>query len=156
MAISITTPVTGGTQTGFTTPSFTIATDTSPAPNAKQYVVTANTGATGADSHTVSKPFTVTIFRPLTLRSLPSAIPATGVIPVNKIGFNKYLIKVRKGALPAPNQIPQVNTCDIVFNVAAGTDTQESANVRALASVAVGVLNQVSAGIGDTLVTGAL
>lgn len=59
MAFVLTTPVTGQPQTGFTSPTFTIAADTPPAVNAKQYVITALGGTqTGASASLVSSPFT--------------------------------------------------------------------------------------------------
>jgi len=155
MSVSLTTPITGSAQTGFTAPTYTIVTDTAPAPNAKQWAVTGIGGTqTGVDVHSVSKPFTLTFFRPLSLKMLPPAAVSTGIIPPNKIGKNVYLFKVRKGAAPAANQIPQVAELDVRIAIPAGTDTYEPEDIRAAISCLIGSLTQFSAGLGDTAVTG--
>jgi len=61
MTWSPTTPVTGGAQTGFTAPTYTLSVDTAPDINGKQHAVTALGGTqAGVTSHSVSNPFTVT------------------------------------------------------------------------------------------------
>jgi hypothetical protein len=63
MAIALTTPITGTAQTGFTAPTYTIAADTAPVINSKQWVVTALGGTqTGASASLVSSPFTIAVF----------------------------------------------------------------------------------------------
>jgi hypothetical protein len=41
-------------------------------------------------------------------------------------------------------------------DVPAGADTADAANIRASISLLVGALNQISASIGDTLITGVI
>lgn len=155
MAITVTSPVTGAAQTGLTTPTYTVTSDIAPSPNGKQYAVTALGGTqTGVDTHSVSKPFTVTVFRPQQLKTLPSANPVTGVI--KGIPMNTYKVIVRKGMQPAVNQSPLVGSVNVAVNVPAGCDTYEPEDVRAMLSLAIGTLSQVSAGLGDTTVTGLL
>jgi hypothetical protein len=70
MSFSLTSPITGGAQTGFTSPTYTIAVDSSPNGQAgKQYAVTAIGGTqTGVDtSSSPSNPFTVNLVRPAVL-----------------------------------------------------------------------------------------
>jgi hypothetical protein len=44
----------------------------------------------------------------------------------------------------------------IEVDVPAGADTADAPNIRAAMSAAIGALNQISAGFGDTLVSGVL
>lgn len=155
MSVAISTPVTGSAQTGFTTPGFVLGNDIAPSPNGKQYYVSSLTGTmTGADSHSVSKPFTVSVFRPQVLKTLPAANPVTGIIKA--IPMNTYKVITRKGMLPAANQSPIVGSINTAVNVPAGADTYDAPNVRAMLSLHIGALTQVSAGLGDTTVTGTL
>ncbi len=148
-------PVTGGAQTGFTSPTYTLTADTAPSANGKQYAVTAIGGTqTGVDTHSVSKPFTVTMFRPVQLRALPAANPVTGI--VKNVPVNTYKIVVRKGAVPLVNQAATIASVTVTINVPAGTDTYEPEDIKALLSCTIGVLNSTSAGIGDTVLTGIL
>jgi len=153
MAISPSTPVTGSAQTGFTSPTYTLTADTSPAPNGKQWAVTALGGTqTGVDVHSVSKPFTVSFFKPANLNTLPQANVSTGVI--KNIRNNVYKLITRKGAVPAPYQAPIVAILKTELSIPAGTDTYEPEEIRAAISAHIGVLSQISAGIGDTAVSG--
>jgi len=155
MSISLTSPVTGAAQTGFTTPGYVLTVDQAPAAGSKQWAITSVTGTqTGVDAHSISKPFTIAWFKAAVARVLPQANPITGIIPQNKIGFNIQKIKIRKGMLPAPNQIPMVGYVDINIGTPAGADSNEPEEIRAMLSLAIGALTQMSAGIGDTAVTG--
>ncbi len=148
-------PVTGGAQTGFTSPTYTLTADTAPSANGKQYAVTAIGGTqTGVDVHSVSKPFTVTMFRPVQLRPLPAANPTTGIL--KSVPVNTYKIVVRKGAVPLVNQAATVARLTVTIDVPAGTDTYEPEDIKAMLSCAIGVLNTTSAGIGDTVLSGIL
>lgn len=155
MAFSPTSPVTGGAQTGFTSPTYTLAADQAPDVNGKQYVVTALGGTqTGVTAHSTSSPFTVTGWRPKTTKSLGVPNPTTGIIP--SIPNNTYKVMVRKGSTPAVGQQvrPMVFSCE--FPIPAGTDTNDAANVRAGLSLLIGTLTQISASWGDSLVTGTI
>lgn len=154
--ITLTSPITGSAQTGFTSPSFTIVPDVAPTPNGKQYAITAcgGTGLSGVDTHSVSKPFTISVFRPATLKSLPQTNPTTGVI--RNIPVNTYKVISRKGASPAVNQMAQVAKMMSTIDVPAGTDTYEPEDIRAMLSAHIGALIQLSAELGNTCVTGIL
>lgn len=154
MAINLST-ITGATVPGFTSPTYTVVTDTAPSNNSKQYAVSAVGGTqAGVDAHTVSKPFTVTFFRPAQLRSLPVANPVTGVI--KSVPLNTYKVITRKGAVPASAQAPVVARITTTIDVQSGTETFDSANIKALLSAHIGALSQQSQGITDTVVTGIL
>lgn len=155
MAFNPVSPVAGGTVPGFTTPTYTLASDVAPDVNAKQYAVTALGGTqAGVTANTVSKPFTVTMFRPKVLRALPAANPVTGV--VKAIPMNSYKVITRKGALPAANQMAQVARITTVIEIPGGADTFDAAEIKAMLSLHFGVLSAQSSGIADTVVTGVL
>lgn len=154
MAISLTT-ITGATVPGFTTPTYTPTADVSPSPNGKQWAITALGGTQASvDLNSVSKPFTVSFFRPQVLRGLPAANPVTGV--VKSVPLNTYKMITRKGANPAVNQASQLVKITTIFEVPAGVDTFEPEDLKAAVSAHIGALNQQSSGIADTLVTGVL
>lgn len=149
------TPITGAAVSGFTSPTYTITSDIAPAINGKQYAVTALGGTqTGVDVNAVSKPFTVSFFRPAVLRSLPAANPVTGVI--KNIPSNTYKLITRKGVSPGANQpsITMVITTEI--SVPAGSDTYEPEDIKAAVSAHFGVGYVQASGIADTLLTGVM
>lgn len=153
MAWNITSPVTGAAVIGLINPTYTLAVDSAPNQWAKQHAVTALGGTqTGVDVHSVSKPFTIAFFRPQTPKGLPQANPVTGVIKA--VPRNVYKVVVRKGALPAANQVPQqiLITCSV--DVPAGVDTYEPEDLKAACSLAFGAIWQQASGIADTTVSG--
>lgn len=155
MTWSPTTPVTGAAQTGFTAPTYTIATDTAPDVNGKQVAVTALGGTqTGVTVHSVASPFTASMFRPKTYAVLGKPNPVTGLLP--SVPKNEYKQIVRKGVTPLAGQPFSTMIIDVRISVPAGADTADPANVRAAFSLAIGLLSQQSAGIGDTTVSGIL
>lgn len=155
MTFSLSSPVTGGAQTGLTSPTYTVALGQAPDVNGKQYVVTALGGTqTGVTTHSTSSPFTITGFVPKVPKSLGVPNPATGIIP--NIPNNTFKVIVRKGTTPASGQAvrPLVYTCE--FPIPAGSDANDAANVRAGLSLLIGALDQISAAWGDTLISGSL
>jgi hypothetical protein len=157
MSFTLTTPITGGAQTGFTSPTYTIAVDNAPTGVAgKQYAVTAIGGTqTGVDAtSSPSRPFTVTLSRPLVLRSVGVVDPVTGAL--RSVPRNSYKIIVRKGTTPLAGQAPVTLNATLQIDVPAGADLADAANVRAALSLLIGSLNSISASIGDTLVTGVI
>lgn len=155
MTVSLSSPVTGGAQTGLTSPTYTHVADTPPNAYSKQYAVTALGGTqTNVDVHQASKPFTITFSRPANIRVAPVPNPVTGVMPNSP--RNVYTVLVRKGTNPGVNQNPQVMTLRCDLSVVAGADLVEPEDIRAALSLLVGSLSQVSAGLGDTLINGVL
>jgi hypothetical protein len=153
MAIAPSSPVTGGAQTGFTSPTYTIASDVAPDTNGKQWAVTALGGTqAGVRIHAATDPFTFTYVRPKAFKPLGKIHPVTGqLLSVPK---NTHLVIVRKGAIPLSGQSPSVALLRCSMDIPAGADTADAANLRAAISLLVGVLNGISAGLGDTLVSG--
>lgn len=145
---------TGGAQTGFTSPTFTLVDDLAPAVNAKQKTVTALGGTQGsATANSASSPFTATFYKPAAVKALPAPNPVTGFR--GAIPNNQYKLVVRKGGLAAAG-VPVTAIARLTIDVPAGMDSYNPDEVRALASFLVGLLTEESADFGDTLVTGVL
>jgi hypothetical protein len=155
MTVALTSPVTGGAQTGFTAPTYTIVLDTALDTNGKQYAVTALGGTqAGVRVHSVSDPFTFLYVKPKTFKPLGIPHPVTGRL--QSVPKNTHLIKIAKGAIPLAGQPSSVMTVRCLLEVPAGSDVADPANLRAAISLLVGALTQISSGAGDTLVTGIL
>jgi hypothetical protein len=145
---------TGGAQTGVTSPTFTLATDTPPAINATKKVVTAYSGAgLTVSTNTASKPFDETFFKPAVLRALPAANPITG--SRGQIPNNQYKLVIRKGGL-AEAGVPCTMVIRVTLDVPAGMETYNPDEVRAAISFLVGLLNEESADLSETILTGTL
>lgn len=153
--LDLTSPVTGAAQTGFTSPTYTLVVDQAPSLNGKQDYVSALGGTqTGARIHSVSSPFTISRFRPASLKTLPQANPLTGVI--KNVPMNVYKVITRVGLIPAANQaaIPCPITTSIP--VPAGADTYDIAQLKAALSLQIGALTQLSAKLGDSCGSGSI
>jgi len=153
MSFSPSSPVTGATVSGLTSPTYTLTTDVAPNINGKQYAVTALGGTqTSVDVNTVSKPFSISFFRPPVLKVLPQANPVTGII--KNVPINSYKLITRKGAAPAANQVNMVARITTTIDVPAGVDTYEPEELRAMISAHFGVGWAQASGIADTVVSG--
>jgi len=158
MAVSLSN-VTGTASTGFTTPGYTVSADMPPnASTGKQWSVSALTGTqTGVRAHSISDPFTITFERPSVLKVLTYAMmnAVTGII--GQVPFNVWTAcRVRKGVNVAANNPPRIMEIDCRARIPAGADSYDPANIRAAVSAFGGAWSQVSAGIGDSFVTGSL
>lgn len=155
MAISLSSPVTGSAQTGFTAPTYTHVTDIAPDNNGKQYAVTALGGTqTGVTFHSATNPFTITFTRPRVFKPLGKANPTTGVVASPPI--NVWKVIARKGAVPLAGQAPAVSYIRAECGIPAGTDTASPAELRALFSLFIGAMTQLSAGLGDSMASGTM
>jgi len=142
---ALTSPVTGGAQTGLTSPTYSVVADTPPDSNAKQYAVTALGGTqTGVEVHAVDNPFTATFRRPKNLKTSANGANAR----------NNYEHLVRKGVVVDAAGTRRVMLCRIIFEVPVGAETHDPESVRACASLAVGVATANSSNLGDTLING--
>jgi hypothetical protein len=154
MSFAPASPVTGGAQTGFTAPTYTIAADTPPDVNAKQYAVTALGGTqSGVTTHSVSAPFTLSMFRPKVFKAL-KPVNSQNVLP--EVPFNTFKVITRKGVLPLAGQAARNMTITTVIELPAGSDTADAPNVRAALSLHIGAITAQSAGVGDTTISGVL
>lgn len=152
MAVTITSPITGSAQTGLTAPTYTNVGMAGPDSNVKQVAVTALGGTqTGVDVHSVARPFTIAFWWPKVLRILP-ALSSFGQLP--SVPMNVYKVITRKGVTPLAGHPSKTMLVTTTIEVPAGSDTADSANVRAALSAHIGALTQQSAGIGDTGVSG--
>lgn len=155
MSFALTSPVTGLPQTGLTSPTYTIAADTPPDANAKQYAVTALGGTqTGVLAHSVAAPFTHAMFRPKSFKALQPVNPVTGVL--RSVPSNTYTVVTRKGVVPLAGQAFKNMVIRTTIECPAGADTADPVSVSAALSAHFGVVSQASAGIGDTVKNGVL
>jgi len=155
MSVTLTTPITGTAQTGFTAPTYTIVGDIAPDINGKQWAVTALGGTqAGVSVHSGSDVFTIMVSKPRVFKALGKPNPTTGV--VSSVPMNVYKTITRKGMLPLANQAYATGMIRTEYQIPAGADTYSPSEIRAMASCHFGALSQQSAGFGDTLVSGIL
>lgn len=155
MTWSLTSPITGLAQTGFTSPTYTVTTDVAPDVNGRQVAVTALGGTqSGVVAHSVAAPFTITFFRPKAYKVLGKTNPVTGLLP--SVPTNSYKVITRKGVLPLAGQPYSQMQITTIVEVPAGADTADQANIRAALSAHFGALSQQSAGVGDTAISGVM
>lgn len=155
MAINATSPITGAPQTGFTAPTYTLASDIAPDTNGKQYIVTGLGGTqVGVIAHSVSNPFTHTVVRPKVFKVLPSGAYTNSII--RSVPKNEWKVITRKGVIPAVNQPPVVFPISTSLPIPAGADTNDLANIKAALSSHIGLLTQIAASLGDSAGNGSL
>jgi hypothetical protein len=124
--------ITGG---GFTGSTYTTTDSSATIPNGKVSTVTAEGGTNPAavDVHSASRPFSVAVLRPPTVRTLPP-INAAGVLP--NVPINQYTISVNKGVTPLAGQASVNANVSIRIRIPAGADLADPANVRAMIDLA--------------------
>lgn len=155
MTVSLTSPVTGAAQTGLTSPTYTIVVDTPPTAQSKQWAVTALGGTqAGVNPHSVAAPFTTAVFRPAVFKSLSPVNAATGQL--RGVPINTYKVNTRKGVLPLAGQPYKDARITSNIDIPAGSDIADPSSLRAMISMHIGALQQISAGLGDTVVNGVL
>jgi hypothetical protein len=144
--------ITGAAQTGFTSPTYTLAADLAPVPNARQYVVTACGGTqTGARENTNGDPFTLLV-RKSPYKALPAKNPVTGAY--GNVPLNKVELLFRKGLKIDSAGTIRVGNIRVIAEIPAGSETNDAVNIRALSSFFMGVLAEESADYGDSVVAG--
>lgn len=154
MAFIPSSPVIGANSTVLATPSYTIAADTPPAPNAKQYYVSALGGTqTGVTPHSVSSPFTGTMFRPSSLKTL-SPLNNQGALP--SVPMNSYAVLTRKGVIPLSGQAVRTLPIRTSLDIPAGADTADPISIAAAISFHIGLLSQLADEIRKTAITGTI
>lgn len=155
MSFAPTSPVTGAAVTGLTSPTYTLTTDVAPSINGKQYAVTSLGGTqTDVEVNTVSKPFSISFFRPQTLKVLPQANPVTGII--RNVPNNTYKLITRKGAQPASGQNAITAKITTVIDVPAGAESYEPEDIKAMLSAHFGVGYAEADDIATVVTTGVL
>lgn len=155
MSFNPSSPVSGAAVSGLTSPTYTLTADRAPSNNGVQWAISALGGTqTGVETNTVSKPFTLSFFRPANLRVLPAANPLTGVI--KDVPTNTYKLITRKGAVPSVNQAIRVPRITTTIEIPSGTETFEPEEIRAMISLHFGAGYAQASGIADTVITGVL
>lgn len=156
MSFVITSPVTGAASNYLTSPTYTLTADIAPDVNGRQYAVTALGGTQpNVASHSGSKPFTITSFRPKSYKLLGSANPLTGVI--SNVPKNVYKFIIRKGINVTSVNAgtpPQIAIMEVSFSIPAGSEVNEPEEIQAMVSLGIGALNQIPAAIADSLISG--
>lgn len=155
MAFVPTSPITGSAQSGLTAPTFTIVADSNPDTNGKQVYVSALGGTqTGVLAHSVAAPFTMSMFRPKTLKVLQPVNPVTGVL--RNVPMNTYKVYTRKGVLPLAGQSYKTAWMSSTLEIPAGSDLADALSLRAMISAHIGLLTQLSNELGTSVVTGTI
>jgi hypothetical protein len=155
MVWTVSSPITGGAQTGLTSPTYTVVDDHAPDVNMEQVAVTALGGTqTDVRTHTISDPFTITISKPKVPKTLGNPNPVTGRYA--SVPKNVTTVRVRKGVNIAADCPPELMQCVLHLEIPAGSDAYDAVNIRAALSALVGILSQQSSGLGDSLVTGVI
>lgn len=139
MTVSISSPVTGAAVTGLTTPTHTLTADTPPDANAKSYVVTTLGGTqTSVRTHTLSDPFSITIWKPKAPKALPAPNPNTLAYP--SVPMNSYAMIVRKGVYIDANSVLRTAVFRLTADIPAGADAADAVNIKSALSLLGGVL----------------
>lgn len=140
MPFSPSSPVSGTNVAALVSPTFTLSSDTPPSGNGKQYAVTAVGGTVvGVTTHKASAPFTLSAFKPATVKTLPPVNPVTGALP--QAGNNVYSVITRKACVPLDGQAPRVMIIRTEISVPAGCEVADLPNVAAALSLHSSVIN---------------
>jgi hypothetical protein len=155
MSTTIASTVTGVNIASLSSMVLTVAAAAAPDTNAKRAIVTALTSGTAANVrfHSVSDPFDITVWAPKVPRSLPAA-NQNGVRP--SIPMNKYAIVIRKGLRPASDVASITSPLTISFEVPAGAESYDSANLAAQLSASAGWLSALADDLYDNALTGSV
>lgn len=150
-----TSPVVGAPVTGLTSPTYSLVGDVCPSQNGQQWAITACGGTqTGVEVHSASKPFTVAVYRPGTLKLRTAVDPVTGQLQSNP--KNTYAVVVRKGVTPLAGQPAVVALCRCQFEIPAGSDLADPEDLSALMSFVGGFLYANASALANTVKTNIL
>jgi len=153
MAFNPTTPLTGATVAGLTSPTYTLSVDTPPTPNGKQYAITALGGTqTSVTTTSAASPFTLSFFKPSVLKQkVVDSLGRTMQAPMNV-----YKVITRKGVVLDTLNTPRLCLITTTIEVPAGAEVYDVNNVKAALSCHIGALSDQSSGISVTTYTGVL
>lgn len=149
-------PVTGAAQTGLTTPTYTLNADNAPSLLSKQWFVSALGGTqTGVVTHSVARPFTLSIFRPGAMAQPPVA-SSNGI--VSAFPRNVFKRIVRKSVSVSPDaSVPKQNVIiTVTYSIPAGAETYDEPNVRAALSLSAGLDSPTADALFDSFKTGTI
>jgi hypothetical protein len=143
--------ITGGLQTNLTSPTYTLSADTADALS-KSWAVTGLGGTqTGVRTHTAGDPFSVLIRRER-YKARPSINAVTGQYP--NVPLNRTEQVITKGLKIDSAGTIRPGRVRIIWELPAGSESNDSINIEAMASLAVGLNNEESADLGQTLIAG--
>lgn len=155
MAFALSSPVTGATVAGLTSPTYTNTQDLVTIANAKQYVVTSLGGTqTDVSVHTVSSPFLVSLAKPTAFKPLGLVDPRTGRL--TNVPRNVWKQIFLKGATPLAGQASVPILARVEYAIPAGVDSADPNEVRAFMSFMAGVLWSQASGMADSFISGVL
>jgi hypothetical protein len=149
----LTSPVTGVPVTGLTSPTYTVAADKAPSPQASQFAVTAIGGTqTGVDTGAAAtRPWTATFYKPSAVRQLNS-VDSNNVL--RNVPNNVYALLVRKGVTVLSGQPSRLFQARTEFLVPAGADVADIPNIKAGYSFFGGVVTQAANNMVSMFTTG--
>lgn len=154
MSFSPSSPITGAAISGLTSPTYTIVSDTPPSAVSKQYAVSGLGGTqTGVTAHSLSSPFTQTMFRPSSFKVLGQPNPS-GII--RSFPNNTFTVLTRKGVSVLASQPIQTMLIKTDLRIPSGADTYDLVNIKAAISAHIGLLWQIAQGLTDTVTTGTM
>ncbi len=154
MSFSPSSPITGAAISGLTSPTYTIVADTPPSAVSKQYAVSGLGGTqTGVTAHSLSSPFTQTMFRPSSFKVLGQPNPS-GII--RSFPNNTFTVLTRKGVSVLASQPIQTMLIKTDLRIPSGADTYDLVNIKAAISAHIGLLWQIAQGLTDTVTTGTM
>lgn len=155
MSLTITGTIAGTAVTSAASPVFTATEDTSAGPNFRRWYITTVASANGASAHSVSSPFYIELHRPAVFKPQPIYDQTGTRIVSGPIGRNTYKIRIVKGVATSTST-PSILLFEGAFQVPAGSDTADAPNVRVVLSLLGGLINEDSANLAETFVTGLL
>lgn len=142
--MNLNSPITGMPQTGLTSPTYSLVSDTAPSLNGKQFAVVSVGGTqSGVQPNTVGKPFSISFFRPATLKTAMAGIlSAAGLIPPAAAPLNVYTLITRKAV--AVNGVGGVAIARVEtrFHIPVNAPEQDPASIKAMISAHGGAITQ--------------
>jgi len=154
MSFTPSSPITGAAISGLTSPTFIIVADTPPSAVSKQYAVSGLGGTQpGVTAHSLSSPFTQTMFRPSSFKVLGQPNPS-GII--RSFPNNTFTVLTRKGVSVLASQPVQTMLIKTDLRIPSGADTYDLINIKAAISAHIGLLWQIAQGLTDTVTTGTM
>jgi len=161
MSFAPSSPVTGATVTGLTTPTYTFVEDQAPASNIRRFVVTTLGGTqTNVETHSISSPFYLDVSRPVQIKTLPRASALTGQYP--QLPVNEFRVKLVKGATINGSIAGASAETQIIFDlrmrVPTGVEltTNDPEELKAALSMLGGFIFSNANGLNDLVTTGLL
>lgn len=154
MSISLTSPVAGTNQTGFTSPSFVIIPDVAPDVNGKQWVIESSTGTQTASNNEVGNPFSFVFWRPKVFKALPSGVSITGFS--RSIPKNEWVCKTTKAV--KVNSLGGTSLAEVVtyIRIPVGAIAASADDLKAMLSMHGGAISQDTTQWFDTIQSGTL